>query len=945
MAEKKKKHTLQRDLQKLIGEGVPQEEIFAENDQNDNVDGLQNAQEGAESDSAFTMERMLTLAKEKDPSFSTRFQQREKALLGFIEDLPKTNIPETSAENPFVIALKNPTYPRVMVINATCVGTRRSADPLCEIFSNGLRWAEEDSCDAVILTGPIIYFPTEKYGKERPSKIQVVDVEVDKDIIEKSYPKQVLEALGGVEQIRKEGRPIFLTTTMYLEHLMRMFKCLIHDEKGGLLFHGPILCVLGDVEENIAKYYANEKVRIAVFREKGFAAKQIARLKRLLRMVKTVASTEIVKEAISFIEGVFKKFPKYQEQLKELGVDFETIQHLEADELEKQIQEWEQYRDILALMGNVEPPFIQERLPEMVSYIAACFEAIAPNIKVVGMGDAYFKNGSHLIGVTPDKYRNRIRGGLAGEKRHAMYSYVKGHPGENVVDLNLGPGLNPYLDVLFVTHRVRAYEKTLDDVRMSHVYQLPTCLDSFLYRDVVRHMVRTKDDITKLASVANYESGVIILERGERSSVPLIKMLTSAVLTNKVIFSSRENLAAAVHGKSRRSQMIWIYKEGCVHSGAQHIARYRSPKDPHKRVIKYHYQVAFEMLEANKVPIVMYASDGDKQHWYNYAVHREGNSAYKTPEELFDAMMKIEENHRLTKKEKEETLRMLILEQRILGGVLQPQQQIKAYVASLAPCLEFFRNTILRARERGLAVEGRLGIITDGQGNHNEKTWKKSDVRFDEATWTRTELLLKLVLTYPDLADVLPEALCAAEFDGIGEARGLFGISPSLGLGSGKQKKKLATRTNANFYAFYMLHKQGSSKTKDNMKSMVEGFAWIGTADQYEVDHFCFNTAGDDHMGGFAVTRSAMHVKTGCQMFEGPFGRLLRFPEQNIFSAVCGLPAGGPEWGPLVFVPLDYRAVRKYAYKPFSLEPELFENSLQPLAPNNRENKAAMVEE
>lgn len=937
MAEKQEKHTLRGDLQKLIEQGaISEKELYGSEGEEEGVE------KDAKNDDVPAMERMLTLVKENDPSFAARFQQREKALIGFIEDLPKATIPETSAENPFVIPLKNPTYPRVMVINATCVGTRKSADSLCEIFSNALRWAEEIPCDAVILTGPIIYFPTEKYGKERPSKIQVVDVEVDKDIIEKSYPKQVLEALGGVEQIRKEGRPIFLTTTMYLEHLMRMFKRLVHDEKGDLLFHGPILCVLGDVEENIAKYYANEKVRIAVFREKGFAAKQIARLKRLQRLVKTISSAEIIKEAASFLEKLVKKIIP---QATELGVDFETLQHLETDELEKQIQDWEQYRDLLALMGNVEPPFIQERLPEMISYIASCFEAIAPNIKVVGMGDAYFKKGSHLVGVTSDKYRNRIKGGLAGEKRHAMYSYVKGHPGESVVDLNLGPGLNPYLDTLFVTHRVRAYEKTLDDVRMSHVYQLPACLDSSLYRDVVRHMARTKDDITKLASVANYESGVIILERGEQSSIPAIKMLTSAVLTNRAIFSSRENLAAAVHGKFRRSQMIWIYKEGCVHSGAQHIARYRSPKDPHKRVVKYHYQVAFEMLEANKAPIIMYASDGDKQHWYNYAVHREGNSAYKTPEELFHAMMEIEENHRLTKKEKEETLRMLILEQRILGGVLQPQQQIKAYVASLDPCLEFFRNTIMRARERGLAVEGRVGIITDGQGNHNSQTWKKSDVRFDEATWTRTELLLKLVLTYPELADVLPEALCAAEFDGLGEARGLFGISPSLGLGSGKQKKKLATRTNANFYAFYMLHKQGSSKTKDNMKSMVEGFAWIGTADQYEVDHFCFNTAGDDHMGGFAVTRSAMHVKTGCQMFEGPFGRLLRFPEQNIFSAVCGLPAGGKEWGPLVFIPLDYRAIRKYAYKPFPLELELFENSLQPLPSNKQKENVTAVEE
>ena len=201
MTEKKENHTLQGDLQKLIEQGeISGEELYG----------------GEEGDGEESMERMLMPAKKQDPSFAARFQQREKALIGFIEDLPKAAIPETSTENPFVMPPKNPSYPRVMVANATCIGTKQSQDPLCEIFSNALRWAQEASCDAVILTGPIIYFPTEKYGKERPSKIQVVDVEVDKDIIEKSYPKSVLEALGGVDQIRKEGRPIFLTTTMYL---------------------------------------------------------------------------------------------------------------------------------------------------------------------------------------------------------------------------------------------------------------------------------------------------------------------------------------------------------------------------------------------------------------------------------------------------------------------------------------------------------------------------------------------------------------------------------------------------------------------------------------------------------------------------------------------------------------------------------------------------------
>ncbi|TSC77852.1 MAG: hypothetical protein G01um101429_923 [Parcubacteria group bacterium Gr01-1014_29] len=849
------------------------------------------------------------------------FEQRKKQLFGFVEGLDRVEMPKMGPDNPFVVSISNPLYPRVMVINAPCIGAREAQDEKCDIFRNALRWAEADKVDAIILSGPVVYFPTEKYGKERPSKVQVVGVHVDADIIEKTYPAHVLRDLGGIEGIRNEGRPLFLTTTAYLEHLIRTFKSLLYSNDDKLLYNGPILVVMGDVEENIAKYYANEKVRAAVFREKENALEHIRRYRRIRSLLQKMKNTSVLEEALSFLE-------KFRGQFESLGIDISTLSHISAKEIEDLIEEWEEYRNLLVLMGNVEPEFIQDCLPEMISYIASCYQSVAPNVRVVGIGDTYLRIESHLYAVTANKSRNLIRGGLAGTMRDGMYSFVKGHEGVDVVDINLGAGLNPYITGLFVTHRVRAYEKTLDDIRMSHVYQLPTCLDASLYREVVRSMVRTKDDITRLASVSNYESGVVILERGEMSTIPVLRFLPSALLTNRAVFESAETLASTVQGRYQRSRIMYHYKEGCTHYGAQYIARYRSPKDADGRVIKYHYQVCLEMLRNSKAPLLGLANDGDTQHWFNYAVHREGNDEYKSPEELLDAIQQVEQSTKFSKKEREAMLRVLVMENSVLGGVLQPQDQIDGYVDSLKPYLDVFRDIILRSLKCGVAVDGRLGVITYGQGNHNSNTWKKSDVRFDEGRWTRTSLLLALVLAYPELAALFKEAIVAPGFGGLGEARGLFGISPSLGLATSVKSKKLAKRTNAYFYAFYMLHKQGSSKTKDNMKLMVEGYARMGTADQYESGRFSVNTGGDDHMGGVAITRSAFHIKTGCQMFEGPFGRLLRFPEQNIFSAIWGVPVGGPEWGPMVFFPLDFRAVRKYAREPFPLEKQLFANAL-----------------
>ena len=849
---------------------------------------------------------------------------RLHALLGYFKNLHSVAIPKTSADNPFVIRAQNPRYPKVMVINAPLIGTLEAANSDGRIFQNALQWAEAARCDAVILTGPVIWFPTEKYGSQRPTKVQVVSVHVDADLIAKSYPPRVLESLGGAEEIRRQQRPLFLTTTVYLEHLMRIFARLLRDNAGRLLFSGPILMVLGDMEENIANYYANEQIRIAVFEERRRARSHIRRLRQTARLARRFDSFD--PDDLSPA-----KKAAWDKECGEFGIPFSELGGLDIAALEDEISQWERYSAYYALMGNADPEFVQQLMPQMKRYMAACFSSAAPTITVVGIGDTFFRMGSHLVEVVSDKSGNNIRGGFAGKLRHGLYSYVKGHEGTSVVDVMLGAGLNPYLTELFVTHRVRAYADTLDDVRMSQVYQLPACIDAALYREIVRGMVRAKDDLTRLASFANQESGAVILSRDEESAIPKTEYLGSAFLTNAGIFSSMDALENAVSGRDGRSQMMYHYKEGCTHYGAAHIARYPAPADPDRRYVKYHYQVVFEMLYKNRVPIVGYENDGDIQQWYNYAVHREGNFEHKTPEEILVMLDDLGP----ARKGRKKMLEALILEQTILGGVIQPQDQIVGYVESLRRHFPFFRELVLRAASCGIEHEGRLGILTIGQGNHNDHTWKHSDVRFDEGRWTREKLLLELIVAYPELARVLPEAICAPNLDGLGEARGLFGVRVREIAVSHKNGRESARKGSAYRrpyqYGLYMLHKQGTSKTKDNMRGMVEGFSWLGTASQYESGRFTVNLGGDDHLGGMAVTRSAFHIKTGGQMFEGQFGRRLRFPEQNIFSAVWGVPAGGPAWGPLVFIPIDYRAVRKYADKPCDLSPQLFDNSFQPV--------------
>ena len=503
---------------------------------------------------------------------------------------------------------------------------------------------------------------------------------------------------------------------------------------------------------------------------------------------------------------------------------------------------------------------------------------------------------------------------MAGRLRKKLYNYVKAHQGDRVPAIVLGGGLNPWGVGLYASFRIRQKKTTLDDVRMADVLQLMPCIDSELYRETVRRMLRTKDRVARLAGTTNFQSGTQTIRFFEPAPIPRIDWYRSGFLSNPEIFATATGLSDWVSGKERRGQMIYSYKEGCVHYGAAFVARYDSDDDVECRYLKYHNQVLFESFARDKTPIHMYQIDGDIQHWLNYQVYKEIHPQWKDPEDLLAELARIYKDPKLSDQQKLKAIIKLTLLNTVISGVLQPEKQIEAYGKAMAPYVGFFRGILERASKAGIKVSGSLGIISISQGNHNENTFKHgTDVSFSEAGLTRKEFLLLLLRAGHSSADIERDVV-ACQMGGVGMANGTFVVS-SLGKDGYE-------------YCLFMKHKHGSSKTEDNMKTMVNNFSHRGTSDGFEEGRFTINLGGDDHMGGHAVTRNAFHVKTGGQMFNGPFGSKLDFPTQNLFSAVWGVPAGGPTWGPCSMIRFDFRTTRKLAAYLIKLPEGLFRNPI-----------------
>ncbi|MBI2057470.1 MAG: hypothetical protein HYT63_00580 [Candidatus Yanofskybacteria bacterium] len=802
--------------------------------------------------------------------------KRFEMLFGDLKKIPTVNIPKTDGASPFIIDVKDKNHPVISVINSPLVGTLASSIDSSDIFRNALRLAQARNNDAVVITGNLIYCLVQKYGKERPYRTQVLGLEPDPELLETGYPKAVVEEIGPLAKRLKDGKIVFMTIKVYLDHVFKMVHKKFLDEKGEPIFKGKVYIALGEIEESIAMYYANEALRAEVFQEKAFTHKKVNELRVRLRVAR-------------------KSGDEKEENL-----------------LLEQINDWQVYDRILVLMGNVAPSHINERRRLMTNYLAYRIESDIPNAKVIGEGDTYIKVGSQIVSIVSDKTLDSVRGGLAGRLRRKIYNFTKANPGDKVPAVVLGAGLNPWGVGLYASFRIRQKKATLDDVRMTDVVQLLPCIDSNLYRETVRRMLKAKDRVARLASTTNFQSGNQTVAFFEPAPLIRIDWNRSEFLTNQDVFGSDGNLKKLVSGENPLGRMIYSYKEGCTHYGAAFVARYDSPDDPEGRYIKHHNQVLFEAFVRDNSPIHLYQIDGDIQHWLNYQVHKEVNPQWRDPEDLLAELTKIERNDQLSGQEKAKALKIRSMLNTVVAGVLQPEEQIEAFGKAMAPYAVFFKGVIERAKKAGIRMSGNLGIISIGQGNHNEHTFKgNTDVRFSEARLTRKEFLLFLLESGYNPED-LRACVVACQFGGVGMANGTFQAS--------------SVDKEAYEYSLFMKHKHGSSKTEDNMKTMITNFSHRGTTDNYEEGRFTINLGGDDHMGGHAVTRNAFHVKTGGQMFDGPFGLKLDFPKQNLFSTVWGVPAGGPSFGSCSVIRFDFRITRKLSAYKITLPENLFEN-------------------
>jgi len=780
------------------------------------------------------------------------------------EILRVAKLPITQADTPCLVV---PAKDEVMILNAMLIGSLTAEDESVDIVRNALKLANHTS-GAVLATGDLIYMLTQRYGTQRPYKTQVSGVRVDAKKVQASYPKSVSEDkdFESVESRLEKGDSVFMTLRMRLEHTLDMLHKVFTDKNDKPLFNGPVYITFGKLEDELVMFYTNELLRVGLFKTRAWAQKRMLQL-----------TSEWKKER--------------DEQKKKA--------------IHAKIRDFKEFLNVHAIMGNLADETVDEARRLVTGYIVKKYEERIPNAKVVSIGDAFLRIGSHPIMATTDKMKE------AGAKLSAILaakteSFSKGRVTTNIPEVMLGTGLNPYMDMKFVTYQA---SKIPGDKRMCMIIQLPVCCDAERYRDVVRNQNVLRDSITKFAQKSGFESGVVSLSWCDCLALPIIKVWTSDVLKNKDVFKDEGSLRDMVNGKKKAHKLIFGHKEGCTHYGANDVLLHDSPDDPLGFYKKYHHQVCAEYLRACDAPIVQYSHDGDATQQMNHPYTKNVHQTYLLPEDLQLKMQEIFKS-RESELQKLKKIMTLAFDQKVRDGIPDFRQQVEGMVKSLRPNLEYFVKILERSKKANLSFEGWLSAIMIISGNHNKNTFKHSEIFISDAEYI-VDLLKKMLLLYlvdskrVSLSDLVEKGISSPRYGPVGEGRGALLVDGNP------------------CYNVVLKHKQGSmDKTQDRARKRGQEFFEVGLP-------IC-NLSGDDHKGGVRVTRGAVHIKTGCQQGEGPFGREIDFSEQNVFSMIFGMPVGGFANGPLVFMALDYQTMRRYAAKPFSVNREkLFKNALE----------------
>jgi hypothetical protein len=791
--------------------------------------------------------------------------------------------PDASFESPFVVPAGAEWT--VAFVNGGLIGIKHNRlikdNPVRRALSDAQK--RGDAC--VVITNGLSMDLKKAAGPIKTYRAQVSGLHVKIEHLPPSYREKAKRILKD----KPLDKVIFMPLEAKFLGFLDAWHKITHRPDGTPEFTGPVLYPLGHVEEELVNTAAYYEVRYITLLEQKELEARISFTKRELarayRMLNSKKSAERRQGAVDVA--------KYELELRELTEE-----------------------RAMTIITNVSDQDLDRRRRRLRALLAKKLEEVIPNCRVIGQGTSHIKVGDY------DPIEIHIPGHI--EVTDGLLSSFVDEFGAKHFR-----GAIPHTAVIChpyaLNHRMVGRDHYKQGQRdSSEVHVAPICVDEAFLRSELRGATKAVHPITKVLRSEQFCPGVLVLQRVNGivtgDSFPIPKLDNSTVIS-KLPKGKRPKVNIPGYYPYPESKHIWVAVKTDLHFGGrsrEHIFDKKSRRNLGVSEAAVEMQRREGVLASDDFPVHILTVNDDPVQGNHYDTHKQPDPTEMSYDQIEKWWLKRHDEIASAARKGDTTGVMELtldaarfdLGQFLIRGLdwVQPQM-LEVFNRLIDPNLDFFDAVLRRAQRSKLAIRGLseirgtpydgrdVGILNIGSGNHLAASVEDT---LTEGVFYAQYLRARLsgLPQWKDQQEFLNRYVLAPlysnEYFALGTVRAPGGYEWGLS---------------------FLASPARLSSWSDPLSAVVNNDRARGDSFGHATGRVTLKTYGDKHFKNKIITPYAIYGMGPANTHTDLYGER-GFPPNNTGVLYIGLPAGGPEDGPVLFRSLMYDQLRDWFANP-----------------------------
>ncbi len=784
-----------------------------------------------------------------------------------IEKVESVKLPQGTREDPFVVSVENPNNFYFPVLEAPFIGLKYNPVFDENLARNTLIWAKRQGADCVFLTGGLLFMELKRSSGAglMTHRARMSGYNFNPEVIAKEYRAEAKR----IRENRPPNEAVFETLRERYKNLVTGYAKIVTDKYGKRIFNKPLLITLSRGEEELQDAAAEAEASYIT--------------------VVTRNKLEVLRQA---------KLHLLAYEVAENGNDSHRAAQLRA-ELDDITSNLARTR-----VTNFSPEDRQFYAEKVRSYMIRLYEELVPGAKVIAQGTTTVKMGDKLIEIKQDR-DEAVTDSL-------LHRYLLDEAGRRALDGTL-PDAQLLASSLSLHQRWGVTERMKDKKAGSTpIFQLPVALDKHAIEIQTRDVIRKGSPVERLLRDPHFEPSVFALRYvgGDGNDMWIPENLSVRMLTKLNEHTAKGN------GKVKYIYLDVSSDEHIGHrwKGAFYDVgneKWLGLESGFMELMRRHY------LKKNKlVPIHGKFGLGDSLQAHNFETQNQPHEEQKFYSAIETEFNAIRESARragtpAAALAKLDEIHEKALFQLRIRGEDWVQRQFDSFIEDvLEPNADYYLSILRRSRKSGVKFTG-VGQVLRGKPGSRD-IGVITDLGGDHFGWTIKNFLVETAL-YRYFFRSLIQSVAPGEFSKeeleLAIRTPYYGNRPN-GVG-------LVSAPSGYTWGVSLRHEPPDVgiKNGDRLLPTVKNVLACGDFAEIFGGKRAIHLSGGIHRFGWVHARMIDYISNAAGTFADPYS-LRGWSRNNTGKLVIGLPAKGPDYGPIKLIPFNHDLIRELLLNP-----------------------------